>query len=202
MATRETAVERAAFGSDGGVRLPSLPSPRRLAGLVVPLLLLAGWQLAVNAGIYSTAQLPAPLDVVAALRDTGFRTVTVVARNAETGPALARTYGFEWLPELGAAHPQLLVNATPVGMAGGAESEALPFPEDAVHAAEAVFDVVAMPAETPMIRLATAAGKTVITGAEVIALQAAEQFTLYTGVRPTDEQIRHASEFSRAPSKA
>lgn len=39
--------------------------------------------------------------VVAALRDTGFRTVTVVARNAETGPALARTYGFEWLPELG-----------------------------------------------------------------------------------------------------
>ncbi|WP_221281340.1 shikimate 5-dehydrogenase [Prescottella equi] len=140
--------------------------------------------------------------VVAALRDTGFRTVTVVARNAETGPALARTYGFEWLPELGAAHPQLLVNATPVGMAGGAESDALPFPGDAVHAAEAVFDVVAMPAETPMIRLATAAGKTVITGAEVIALQAAEQFTLYTGVRPTDEQIRRASEFSRAPSKA
>ncbi|MBM4636177.1 shikimate 5-dehydrogenase [Rhodococcus hoagii] len=45
-------------------------------------------------------------------------------------------------------------------------------------------------------------GKTVITGAEVVALQAAEQFTLYTGVRPTDEQIRHASEFSRAPSKA
>lgn len=68
MATRETAVERAAFGN-GGVRLPALPSPRRLVGLVVPLLLLAGWQLAVNAGIYSTAQLPAPLDVVAALRE-------------------------------------------------------------------------------------------------------------------------------------
>ena len=35
-----------------------------------------------------------------------------------------------------------------------------------------------------MIRLARDAGMPVITGAEVIALQAAEQFVLYTGVRP------------------
>lgn len=140
--------------------------------------------------------------VVAALRDSGFRTVTVVARNTETGPALAQTYGFEWRADLGAAHPQLLVNATPVGMAGGPDADALSFPEDAVRAARAVFDVVAMPADTPLIRLATEAGKTVITGAEVIALQAAEQFTLYTGVRPTDEQIRRASEFSRASPRA
>ena len=38
----------------------------------------------------------------------------------------------------------------------------------------------------------------VITGPEVIALQALEQFVLYTGVRPTDDQVRRASEFSRA----
>lgn len=136
--------------------------------------------------------------VVAALRDSGFETVTVVARNAETGRALAQTYGFEWQPDLGAARPQLLVNATPIGMAGGPESTALPFPEDAIEAAEAVFDVVAMPPETPLVEAATARGRTVITGAEVIALQAAEQFVLYTGVRPTDEQIRRASEFSRS----
>ncbi|MDH6680629.1 shikimate dehydrogenase [Rhodococcus sp. LBL1] len=136
--------------------------------------------------------------VVAALRDNEFRTVTVVARNHEAGPALAQTYGFEWRPELGEAHPQLLVNATPIGMTGGADADALPFPEDAVVAAEAVFDVVAMPPDTPLVRVATAHGKTVITGAEVIALQAAEQFALYTGVRPTDEQIRRASAFSRS----
>ncbi|RDI23999.1 shikimate dehydrogenase [Rhodococcus sp. AG1013] len=136
--------------------------------------------------------------VVAALRDSGFRTVTVVARNADTGTALARTYGFEWQPELGAAHPQLLVNATPIGMADGPESEALPFPEAAVVAAQAVFDVVALPPDTPLVRLATEHGKTVVTGADVIALQAAEQFVLYTGVRPTDEQIRRASEYSRS----
>ncbi|QCQ90532.1 shikimate 5-dehydrogenase [Rhodococcus sp. SGAir0479] len=136
--------------------------------------------------------------VVAALRDSGFETVTVVARNRETGAALAQTYGFEWQPDLGAAHPQLLVNATPIGMSGGPDAEALPFPEAAIDAAEAVFDVVAMPPDTPLVRAATARGLTVVTGAEVIALQAAEQFVLYTGVRPTDDQIRRASEFSRS----
>jgi shikimate dehydrogenase len=136
--------------------------------------------------------------VVAALRDSGFETVDVVARNRETGSALAQTYGFEWRPDLGDARPQLLVNATPIGMTGGPESDALPFPEDAVDAAEAVFDVVAMPPDTPLVRAATAGEKTVVTGAQVIALQAAEQFVLYTDVRPTDDQVRRASEFSRA----
>lgn len=134
--------------------------------------------------------------VVAALRDAGFDAVTVVARNAGTGAALAQTYGFTWVPDLGAARPQLLVNATPIGMPDGPESDDLPFPEDAVLAAGAVFDVVATP--TPLVRLAAAHGIPVITGAEVIALQAAEQFALYTGVRPTDEQIRRASAFSRS----
>ena len=60
------------------------------------------------------------------------------------------------------------------------------------------FDVVALPSETPLIRAARAAGKKVITGAEVIAIQAEEQFVLYTGVRPTPEQVREASEFSRS----
>ena len=36
------------------------------------------------------------------------------------------------------------------------------------------------------------------TGAEVIALQAAEQFERYTGVRPTAEQVAEASAISRA----
>ncbi|WP_137725551.1 shikimate 5-dehydrogenase [Prescottella subtropica] len=135
--------------------------------------------------------------VVAALRDAGFRAVTVVARNRRSGPVLARTYGFEWRPELGDGRPGLLVNATPIGMTGP-DAAALPFPEEAVAAADAVFDVVAMPPDTPLIRAATGTGKTVITGAEVIALQAAEQFALYTGVRPTDDQIRRASEFSRS----
>ena len=45
---------------------------------------------------------------------------------------------------------------------------------------------------------ARAKGKQVITGAEVIVLQALEQFVLYTGVRPTHDQVRRAAAFSRA----
>ncbi|KQU53514.1 shikimate dehydrogenase [Rhodococcus sp. Leaf278] len=134
--------------------------------------------------------------VVAALRDSGFTRGTVVARNARTGPALAENYGYEWSAEAVAA--DLLVNVTPLGMAGGPGADSMPFTDEQIGAAQAVFDVVAMPSETPLIVAARAAGKPVITGAEVIALQAAEQFVLYTGVRPSDEQITRASEFARS----
>ena len=67
-----------------------------------------------------------------------------------------------------------------------------------IGTAHTVFDVVAFPAETPLVKQARELRKVVITGAEVIALQAAAQFELYTGVRPTPEQVREASEFSRA----
>jgi shikimate dehydrogenase len=91
-----------------------------------------------------------------------------------------------------------VINATPVGMAGGPAADQLPVDADVVDAAGTVFEVVAMPIETPLVRRARAAGATVITGAEVQALQAAEQFALYTGVRPTDEQLSRAAAFSRA----
>ena len=133
--------------------------------------------------------------VVAALHDAGFAAGTVVARNADTGPALAAQYGYEWAPDLASLRPSLLVNATPAGMA---PDETLAAPHDLIGTASTVFDVVAFPAETPLIRSARELDKRVITGAEVIALQAAEQFELYTGVRPDPELVREASEFSRA----
>lgn len=136
--------------------------------------------------------------VVAALRDSGFTSVAVVARNADAGPALAARYGASWAGDLGREHPDVLVNATPIGMAGGPAADELPFPEAAVRAAEVAFDVVAVPAETPFVRLARDAGLPVITGAEVIALQAFEQFVLYTGVRPSEDLMERAAEYSRA----
>lgn len=135
--------------------------------------------------------------VAAALKDSGFSEVTIVARNEVTGTKLAGLYGFQWRPEPGEARADLLINVTPLGMAG-ADEDALSFDAETIAEARTVFDVVAFPSETPLIKAARAAGKPVITGAEVIALQAAEQFALYTGVRPTPEQVRAAGEFSRA----
>ncbi|WP_354177983.1 shikimate 5-dehydrogenase [Arthrobacter sp. UYP6] len=135
--------------------------------------------------------------VAAALRDAGFSDVTIVARNEAAGRALADLYDFNWRPETGDSTADLIINVTPLGMAG--EHEAVQaFSDAALAAARTVFDVVALPSETPLISAASAAGKTVITGAEVIAIQAEEQFVLYTGVRPTPEQVRAASAFSRA----
>lgn len=135
--------------------------------------------------------------VASALRDAGFAEGIIVARNEQAGRQLADMCGYRWVPELGDLCPPMLVNVTPIGMAGGPEAEALAFSENAIAAAERVFDVVAMPESTPLIRRARALGKPVITGLEVIALQALEQFVLYTGVRPTRAQVKAAVAYAR-----
>ena len=136
--------------------------------------------------------------VAGALGDAGFRSGVILARNETTGRSLARTYGYEWRAELGDVQPRVLINVTPIGMSGSPDAETLAFDPAVIDRALLVLDVVAVPPDTPLIRYARAAGKAVITGAEVIALQAAEQFALYTGARPTDEQIRRASEYARS----
>jgi shikimate dehydrogenase len=136
--------------------------------------------------------------VGSAFRDNGFHDGTVIARNETAGPELAERLGYHWRPHAGGASASIVVNVTPIGMAGGAGEHDSPFGAEAIAAADTVFDVVALPSETPLIVAARNAGKQVITGAEVIALQAAEQFERYTGVRPTPEQVAEASAISRA----
>jgi shikimate dehydrogenase len=136
--------------------------------------------------------------VGAAFRDSGFHSGIVVARNAEAGPALAERLGYQYAPNIGKRTAPIIVNVTPIGMAGGPEETEVAFAESIIGESNVVFDVVALPSETPLIKAARAAGVNVITGAEVIALQAAEQFERYTGVRPTPEQIAEASAISRA----
>jgi shikimate dehydrogenase len=134
--------------------------------------------------------------VVAAFRGSGFDDLTVVARNRDAGTALAGKYGYRWVGTDPAPIQGVIVNVTPLGM-DGPDAQTLAFDQAQVDAAHTVFDVVAFPAETPLIVAARAAGKPVITGAEVIALQAARQFERYTGVAITPEQVARASAFSR-----
>ncbi|MGC3986505.1 MAG: shikimate 5-dehydrogenase [Pseudorhodoferax sp.] len=140
--------------------------------------------------------------VVAAFRGAGFDDLTVLARNEAAGRSLADAYGYRWTgtdpgPGFHSPGAAVLVNVTPLGM-NGADAEALAFSPAQIEGAEVVFDVVAFPSETPLVRAGRAAGRRLITGAEVIALQAARQFARYTGVTPTADQVARASAFSRA----
>ncbi|WP_288434004.1 shikimate 5-dehydrogenase [uncultured Deinococcus sp.] len=134
--------------------------------------------------------------VACALRDAGFTRGTLVARNESAGRTLAERCGWAWQPEPVAA--DLLVNVTPIGMAGGPEAGELAFAPELIAQARTVFDVVALPAETPLIVEARAQGRPVVTGLEVVALQALEQFVLYTGVRPSPEQVQTAVAYARS----
>jgi len=134
--------------------------------------------------------------VACAMRDAGFSDGLIVARNEQAGRALAQTCGFEWQADLGSERPPLLVNVTPLGMAGD-QADTLAFEAAAIEAADTAFDVVATPARTPFIRHAERYGKRLITGDQVAAIQALEQFILYTGVTPTQEQYEAAAAFAR-----
>jgi shikimate dehydrogenase len=134
--------------------------------------------------------------VSAAFAGAGFERTTLWARNAEAGRAIAKRDGHRFT-DVDPDSADLLVNVTPLGMAGSDE-DALAFDPDLIRGASAVFDVVALPAATPLIRAARAAGLPVISGTEVHALQAALQFERYTGVALTRDQVDRAHAFARA----
>lgn len=135
--------------------------------------------------------------VAFAMRDSGFTDGLIIARNERTGRALAQSCGMRWQAELDKERPPLLVNVTPLGMTGD-QADELAFSLDAIEAADTVFDVVASPANTPLIEAARARNKRIISGDEVAAIQALEQFVLYTGIRPSAEQFQQAAAFARA----
>ena len=136
--------------------------------------------------------------VVCALKDLGFSDGQIIARNREAGSALAAKYGYTWQPDLGKERPGLIINVTPIGMMGGREEHDLPFQNDVIDSSQYVFDVVAIPLETPLLRRARELNKSVISGADVTLLQSIEQFILYTGVRPDQALIERAANFARA----
>lgn len=137
--------------------------------------------------------------VVAAFKHSGFERVKIVARNMQAGRYLAQRYGYDYiLPEhLEKYSADILVNVTPIGMAGTDVADTLAFSREKIEQASVVFDVVAQPADTPLIRYARELGKQVISGLEVIVLQAVEQFELYTGKRPNDDLVQKAAIFAR-----
>ena len=132
--------------------------------------------------------------IVSALDDSGYRRVTIFARNEKTGRPLAEKYGYSWQSTLVDDQEfDVLVNASPVGMAP--QPEHCPFPEERIRRARYVVDSVANPIETKLVRTAAREGKVTVNGFEITVIQSIEQFRLYTGVTPDTTAVQAAIEY-------
>ena len=82
----------------------------------------------------------------------------------------------------------LVVHATTLGLSDAA----LPLPATAFRAGQFVIDVVYAPGETALVRAARAAGAEAIDGREMLLLQGAAAFELWTG-RPAPIEVMRAA---------
>ena len=121
--------------------------------------------------------------VVHALARAGAAEVVVVNRSpdrAEGAAVLAGTAGRVGT-EADVSAAELVVNATPLGLAGTADGPLLPV--DPVHlgAGQLVVDLIPNPAVTPLMRAAAANGARVAGGLGMLVHQGALAFELWTG---------------------
>jgi shikimate dehydrogenase len=92
-----------------------------------------------------------------------------------------------------AADTDLLVNATPIGMAGGPASTDLPVPETALRPGLLVTYLVYHPLETPLVAAAEAAGAVVVDGLGMLVHQAALQIEHWAGRPAPADRMRSAA---------
>ncbi len=121
------------------------------------------------------------------LRDKGAE-VFILNRTPETAQKLAKQSGAKTIKREALAKTpfDVIINATPVGMAG---NKAAPLLHAEDLNTKLVFDLVYNPLETPLIRLARQAGIPIITGVEMFVQQGARQFEIFTGKPAPEEEM-------------
>lgn len=138
--------------------------------------------------------------VVFALLTGGARRVTIGSRRPDAAAELAARFGG---PAAGSIHPvaldgpefavaavhaDLAVNATTVGMIDAG----MTIPVATLPAEATVFDLVYVPAETPLLRSARERGLRAANGSEMLIAQAAIAFERWTGVAGMEGVMRAA----------
>jgi len=128
---------------------------------------------------------------VLGLTRLGVARVGVTARTLAKAAALAGEFSAEAVAweDRASFGAVLLVNATPMGMAGRFESVS-PYPRQALRPGNVVYDLVYNPHATRFVEDATEAGACVVPGVEMFLYQAVEQFRLWTGRVLPDEELR------------
>ncbi len=94
----------------------------------------------------------------------------------------------------------LVVNCTPVGVAGSETAGQSPVPADLMQAHTLFFDLVYNPAETPFVAAAKSRGAKATTGLAMLVYQAAESFKLWTGKDADTKAMFDAARGALAPA--
>ncbi len=117
--------------------------------------------------------------------------VRVQNRTAARAEQLARDLGAQAGAPSDAGPPDLLVNATSVGM--DPEPDATPFPTEQLNAHTTVFDTVYRPLETRLLREARARGCPTQDGLDMLVHQAVEQLRIWSGQQADPALLREAA---------
>lgn len=142
--------------------------------------------------------------VVGALGAGGAESVVVVNRNPATAaeavaqaPAIA-TVGT--MADLSDA--DLVVNATPLGMADTDHAPEIPFAVEGLRSDAVVSDLIYHPTETPLLRAARSRGLTVQNGIAMLVFQAAISFEHWTGLDAPVDAMQQAVAQALQPPKS
>ena len=132
----------------------------------------------------------------AGLRELGLQDITVTAPSDRRPAELARAFGLKTAPwaARGGLPCELVVNATPSGMAGPAENDTA-YPADGFAGRRGLaYDLVYNPRLTRFLREALAAGWETIDGLAMFLAQAEAQFLIWTGRQMPPAAKRKAAE--------
>jgi shikimate dehydrogenase len=181
------AVNTIVASDDGGLRGDNTDGPGFIAALADEGFDPAGMVCAVvGAGGAGRA-------VVHALAGAGAAEVVVVNRSLERAESAAALAGPAGRVGTGAdlEHADLVVNATPLGLAGAA-TEDLPLDPGLLGPGHLLVDLIPNPAVTPLMRAARDRGAQVAGGLGMLVHQGALAFELWTG-RPAPIEVMRAA---------
>jgi 3-dehydroquinate dehydratase/shikimate dehydrogenase len=120
--------------------------------------------------------------------------VEVFARSPERASELSDTFGVtvSTIELLASSDARIVINTTPIGMRGHSEGSS-PVPATALTGRALAYDLVYNPLDTRFLMDARAAGCRTIDGLEMLVAQAALQFELWTGRKPSINSMRTAA---------
>ncbi|MEJ5292164.1 MAG: shikimate dehydrogenase [Candidatus Methanosuratincola sp.] len=172
------------YNTDGEGALRAL-SGRKISGKSVAIV---GYGGAARAVAFAIASSQDPSEMIISGRDPA-RAELLAKRLGSLFGVKSRSVGVEGLREVS---PDVLVNATPLGMAPWVEGS--PVDADVLRPGMVVFDLVYNPAETRLLREARRRGCTAVGGLDMLVGQAAAAFEIWTGVKAPLLEMRRAAE--------